>query len=123
MSTENKDLSGPELLNLNSLYLSDGKNKADWEFLFTDINNESYCEKIVLFLKNHMVEQPQNLLTIDIIDYIIDNGCPKIINLIAQKPFLDTFLNLLKSETNAGIENQKKSNLFDPKMGKKIFKY
>ena len=55
-----------------------------------------------------MKEQPQDLLTIDIIDYIIDNGCPKIINLIAQKNFLDCFLNLLKSETNAGIENQKK---------------
>ena len=58
-----------------------------------------------------MAEKPQNLLTIDIIDYIIDNGCPKIINLIAQKHFLDTFLNLLKSETNAGVENQKKYNL------------
>ena len=54
-----------------------------------------------------MKEQPQDLLTIDIIDYIIDNGCPKIINLIAQKNFLDCFLNLLKSETNEGIENQK----------------
>ena len=30
-----------------------------------------------------MKKQPQDLLTIDIIDYIIDNGCPKIINLIA----------------------------------------
>ena len=74
---------------------------------FSGINNESNCEKIVLFLKNQMKEQPQDLLTIDIIDYIIDNGCPKIINLIAQKNFLDCFLNLLKSETNEGIENQK----------------
>ena len=108
MSSENKDLSGPELLNLNSLYLSEGKNEPEWKLFLTDIKNESFSEKIVGFLKNNMIEQPKNLLTIDIIDYIIDNGCPKIINLIAQKNFLDSFLNLLKSETNAGLENQKK---------------
>ena len=67
-----------------------------------------------------MAEKPQNLLTIDIIDYIIDNGCPKIINLIAQKHLLDTFLNLLKSETNAGVENQKKIIYFTQKWAKKF---
>ena len=29
-----------------------------------------------------MIKQTQNLLTVDIIDYIVDNGCPKIVNLI-----------------------------------------
>ena len=108
MSTDNKDSSGPETLNIDSLYLSDGESKTDWELYFSDINNELNCEKIVAYLKNNMIQEPQNLLTIDIIDYTIDNGCPQITNLIAQKNFLDSFLNLLKSETNAGLENQKK---------------
>ena len=30
------------------------------------------------------------------------------LNQIAQKQFMDSFLNLLKSETKAGVENQKK---------------
>ena len=53
---------------------------------FTDINNELICEKIefifIIYLKNNMIKQTQNLLTVDIIDYIVDNGCPKIVNLI-----------------------------------------
>ena len=110
----------PELLNLNSLYLSDGKNRADWEYFFADINNESNCEKIVIFLKNNMIKQPQNLLTLDILDYIFDNGCPKMLNLIAQKDFMEPFLNLLKSETNAGIENQKKVIYLTQKWAKKF---
>ena len=67
-----------------------------------------------------MEKQPQNSLTLDIIDYIMDNGCPKIIDLISQKDFLDTFLNLLKSEINSGIENQKKVIFLTLKWAKKF---
>ena len=118
MSSEN----GPELLNLESIYLSNGQNKADWDLFFTDINNESNFEKIVLYLKNKMKEDPKNVLTVDIIDYIVDNGNPKIIDFIFKKDLLDPFLNLLKSETNAGIENQKKVIYLTQKWAKKFGK-
>ena len=67
-------------------------------------------------------KQPKNELNLDIIDFVLDFGCPKIISLIAKKDFLDGVLNLLKSETNAGNGNSKKSNIFNTKMGQKIFK-
>ena len=97
-----------KLLNINSIYLSNGQNKSDWEFFFSDINNESTSPKIIALILKKLKEQPTNELTLDIIDYMIDFGNPNTVSLIANKEFLDNFLNLLKSETNAGVEIQKK---------------
>jgi hypothetical protein len=122
MSSENKDkdTNEEELMQINAIYSSGGNNKDDWIFLSLDITNEKYAAKIVPFLKNKMIQDPKNLLNLDIIDYIINNGCPAFINLIAQKDFLDTFLNLLKSETKAGLENQKKVIYLTQKWAKKF---
>ena len=97
-----------ELINIKNIYSSNGNSKKDWELFAKDINNDSYIDKIIFFLQKMMKENPQNELTVDIIDLIIDYSSPKFLFQIAQKQFLDTFLNLLKSETNAGIEIQKK---------------
>ena len=120
MSNENKDLSLPGLINLNNLFLSEGKAITNWQILLKDINNELYSEKIIFFLKSKIINNPQNLLTLDVIDFIIDNGCPKIINLIAQNDFFNSFLNLLKLETNAGKDNQKKVIYLIQKWAKKF---
>jgi len=118
MSNQNKDLQG--MINLNNLFESEGKNPTNWQFLLKDINNEIYSENIVSFLKSIILQNPKNLLTLDVIDFIIDNGCPKIINLIAQNDFFNIFLNLLKVETNAGTENQKKVIYLIQKWAKKF---
>ena len=97
-----------ELLNLENIFLFDGQNKPDWEFFLKDITNDQFSEKIAASLLDYLTKQPQNELTLDVVDYVLDFGCPKIISLIAQKNFLDAVLNLLKNETNAGVENQKK---------------
>ena len=108
-----KNISGVEVQNLNNIYLSEGKIQENWRLFFEDMKNESNIEKILLFLKNKMVNSPQNIITLDIIDLMIDYGSPKTLNLIGQKEFIDLILNLLKPKVNAGIENQKKSNLFN----------
>ena len=97
-----------ETLNLENIFLFDGSNKGDWDFFIKDITNESYCEKIISSITENLEKQPKNELNLDIIDYILEFGCPKIINLIGQKEFLDKVLNLVKAETNAGMEIQKK---------------
>ena len=112
--------SEPELQNINNIYSSEGKNKNAWELFFKDINNDNYKEKIVMLLEKTMKENPTNELTVDIIDFIMDFGNPNIINLIAQKQFQSTFINLLKSDTNAGIENQKKVIYLTQKWSKKF---
>ena len=101
-------MSGLETLNLENIYLFDGINKENWDYFCKDINNESYCKKIMFTIYEYLTTQPNNGLTLDIIDYIIDYGCPRILNLCAQKNFLDQIIKLLKPEKNAGTENQKK---------------
>ena len=98
------------LININSIYSTQGKLKKDWEYFIKDINNDSCSDKIISLLNQNMKDTPKNELTVDIIDFIIDYGNQKMISLIAQKQFLDIFLNLLKSETNAGVEIQKKAS-------------
>ena len=109
-----------ELQNINNIYLSEGKNKNSWALFLKDINNDMYKEKIVMFLEKNMKENPKNELTIDIIAFIMDFGNQNIINLIGQKQFQNIFINLLKSETNAGIENQKKVIYLTQKWAKKF---
>ena len=111
-----------ELNNINSIYSNNGNQKKDWENFIKDINNNSCNEQIIFLLQKNMKENPQNELTVDIIDLIVDYGSPKILNLIAQKQFLDSFLNLLKSETKAGVENQKKVIYLTQKWAKKFDK-
>ena len=92
---------------IKDLLGSNGENKLLWDKLGNEINGPS-VDKIVSILKDAMINNPQNILTLDIIDYILDKGNKEIIDLIAKKEFLDHFLNLLKAEANSGIENEKK---------------
>ena len=54
-----------ELLNLENIYLFDGSNKGDWEFLLKDIKNESFYEKIVSCILNYITIQPKNESNLD----------------------------------------------------------
>ena len=113
-------MSGVEILNLENIYLFDGGTKENWDFFNKDINNEAYCQKIMFTIFNYLTSQPKNELTLDIIDYILDFGCQKIKSLCATKDFLDQILNLLKPETDAGLENQKKTIFLIQKWAKKF---
>ena len=113
-------MSGAEIINLENIYLFDGGTKENWDYFSKDINNESFCKKIMFQIFNYLTTQPKNELTLDIIDYIIDFGCPNIQALCANKNFLDQILNLLKPETNAGLENQKKAIFLIQKWAKKF---
>ena len=113
--------SNQELENLKNIYSSNGKDKNSWINFHKDINNDSFISKIISFLQANMKENPKNELTLDIIDFAIDFGNQYIINLISQKQFLDSFIKLLKSETKAGIENQKKVIYLTQKWAKKFY--
>ena len=113
--------SGPELQNINNIYLSEGQNKNAWQLFYKDINNNSYINSIMFLLYSNLKQNPKNGLTIDIIDFIIDFGNQNIINLVSQKQFLELFVNLLKSDVNAGRENQKKVIYLTQKWAKKFY--
>ena len=76
-----------ELININNIYSNNGNQKKDWENFIKDINNNSSNEQIIFLLQKSMKENPQNEITVDIIDLIVDYGSPQILNLIAQKNF------------------------------------
>ena len=113
--------SNQELININNIYSNNGNVKKDWELFIKDINNDSYVDQIIFLLQKNMKEMPKNQLTLDIIDLIIDHGSQKSLFQIAQKSFLDTVLDLLKTETNAGIEIQKEVIYLVQKWAKKFY--
>jgi len=98
-----------ENINLESLFSNKGSNKEDWNYIEEKIKNEEYSEKIIENLSHYLQKKDQDEVTLalDITDYILDFGCPKIISLVAQQNFLEDILNLIRSETNANIINQK----------------
>ena len=51
--------SGPELQNINNIYLSEGKNKNAWKLFYKDINNDSYINKIIFLSASNMKENPK----------------------------------------------------------------
>ena len=113
--------SGPELQNINNIYSSEGQNKNAWQLFYKDINNDSYINNIMYLLYSNLKQNPKNGLTIDIIDFIVDFGSQNIINLVSKKEFLGSFVNLLKSDANAGRENHKKVIYLTQKWAKKFY--
>ena len=85
--------SGPELQNINNIYLSEGQNKNAWQLFYKDIHNDSYINNIMFLLYKNLKQNPKNGLTIDIIDFIIDFGNQNIIKLVSKKEFLESFVN------------------------------
>ena len=98
-----------ENINLDSLFSNNGNNKEDWNYLSANIKKEEFSEKIIENLSHYLTKNDQDKvsLALYITDYILDFGCPKIISLIAQQNFLEDILDLIRSETNANIINQK----------------
>ena len=105
-----------DTINLDTIIAENGINKKNWEFLMKDISNESYSEKIVASLLESITKEPQNLLNLDLVDYILDFGCQKIVSLIAEKKFLDSILYL----TNGGEAIHKKAIYLIQKWAKKF---
>ena len=96
------------LYDLQVLYSVDGNGKKFWNKIINKINNSHDNTQIINYLKNLLINQPNNELTLDIIDFIITYGNNSVINLIAEKEFMNTFVCLLKKEVNANINIQMK---------------
>lgn len=104
--------SGVEIINLENIYLFDGGSKENWDYFSKDITNESYTQKIVSVISNYLTTQPKNEITLDIIDYILDFGCPQIINLISTKDFMSSF-KFIKTRNRSRLRKSKKMYFFD----------
>ena len=98
-----------ELQNIINIYSLNENNKQFWDFFSYDINNDNLNEKIIIFIKNKLLEEKNIELTEDIIDYIIDKGSSSIIDRIFQKDFFDLFINKTIENNNQNIKIEEKS--------------
>ncbi len=96
------------LYDLQVLYSVDGNGKKLWNKIINKINNSNDNTQIINYLTNLIIKQPNNELTLDILDFIITYGNNNIISLIAEKEFMNKFISLLKKEVNANIKIQMK---------------
>ena len=95
--------------NIKYIYSLNSNNKEAWDSFKSDINSENPNKKIIIYLKNKIIEEPNNELNLDIIDYIIDNGDNKFIDEIFQPEFFDTFINKIIETNNENKEIKDKA--------------
>ena len=79
--------------NIMNIYLLNGENKESWDLFNLDITKDNPNENIIFYLKNKIKEEPNNELTLDIIDFIIDKGSNSIIDKLFNQDFFDLLTN------------------------------
>lgn len=94
---------------LNDLYSCQGNNSFLWSTLLTSFTRDNSGEECVTFIKNKLSESPNEELTLDILDYLMDNKVPSVVSLVGQKPFLNCLMELLKFENKTTMDVQKKT--------------
>ena len=94
---------------LNDLYSCQGNNSFLWSTLLTSFNRDNSGEECVTFIKNKLSVCPNEELTLDILDYLMDNKVPSVVSLVGQKPFLNCLMELLKFENKTTMDVQKKT--------------
>ena len=93
---------------LKSLYNESGYNKFYWNRILYKINkSDEDCHKVFNYMKQLINIQSNNILNLDLIDFIINYGNLKVISLFSQNEFLMNIINLLKSKNNVSTQIQK----------------
>ena len=99
-----------ESSNIQKIYDSNGNHVKGWKKFLYEINleNTKINDEIFTKINQSILDKESIDLTLDIIDFIIDNGDNCIIDLIATKNFLINIRKLLKVDAIKEIEIQKK---------------
>ena len=82
---------------LDKLYSINGKDKEAWKLLLTLIYDFSTYEQIICYFEEKMNQDPSNILTLDILDFLVDYGPKDLIGGISSIKFMSNFCNLLKN--------------------------
>lgn len=83
--------------NLDKLYSMNGKDKESWKFLLTNIYECLFYEQIISYFEEKMKKEPSNVLTLDIIDFLVDYGPNDLIGELSSVKFMENFCNILKN--------------------------
>ena len=105
---------------INNIYSTYGKNKQAWEDLLIIIYESStYQDLIISFLIKIIRDEPSNILTLDIIDFLVDFGPKHLIKEISTNKFMNNIVNLLKKSIDFGLEFQNKGIYLTKKWNEK----
>ena len=93
---------------LNQIYSSNGKNKNSWKELIFSMNNFNSNPGIIHYFNQRIINEPSNILTLDILDFLIDFGPIHLLRELSKIDLMINIFNLLKKSSGSGPEVQKK---------------
>ena len=107
---------------LNEIY-SNANNKQNWYNFYDIIKNGNEALYFMNYIFNSISIQPNNILNLDILDFVIDFGANTYINPLNDQNFLFTLINLLKKKYNTSEELQKELIYLIQKWAKKYYNH
>ena len=107
---------------LNKIY-SNANNKQNWYNFYDIIKNGNEALYFMNYIFNSISIQPNNILNLDILDFVIDFGANTYINPLNDQNFLFTLINLLKKKYNTSEELQKELIYLIQKWAKKFYNH
>ena len=93
---------------LNQIYSTNGKDKNSWKELIFSLNNFNFNPSIIHYFNQRIINEPSNLLTLDILDFLIDFGPIQLLRELSKIDLMINVFNLLKKSSGSGPEVQKK---------------
>ena len=107
---------------LNEIY-SNTNNKQNWINFYNIIKKGNEALYFINYIFNSISIQPNNILNLDILDFVIDFGANTYINPLNDQNFLFTLINLLKKKYNTSEELQKELIYLIQKWAKKYYNH
>ena len=92
---------------LNQIFSSNGEDKNSWKNLLLSLNNISSYEEIIHYFNQKLINNPSNSLTLDILDFMIDNGPITLLRELSKIDLMINVFNLLKKSSGSTPEVQK----------------
>ena len=91
--------------NLTKLYELNGNNKDIWKFIRSIVKRGKLNDIVINYIKTKVLEEPNNELNLDLMDYIVDLGYETMNNIIFDQDLLVIFVNktIINNENNQKI--------------------
>ena len=93
---------------LNKLYSTNGREINSWKKLLFTLNNNSLYQDLIQYFRQRIINEPSNILTLDILDFLIDYGPINLLRELSKIDLMIHIFNLLKKSSGSSLEVQKK---------------
>ena len=122
-SRNNNPLNFSPIPIINNIYSTFGENKQAWEDLLIVIYETPTYQDLIAFLIEKIRNEPSNILTLDIIDFLVDFGPKNLIKEISTKEFMNNIGILILKDNVSSLEIQNKGIYLTKKWNEKAKKF